>query len=380
MKVNLNKNKKFLAIAITVFSVLNFTGCQDEIFNEIRDEIELEDSSIKGHINSIVRFSEGGTEYIVTQNGNIYYRPASVSTKIDWTRDTKVTAQATKVAANSNTLYALFTNWNEDVNEGEWVRSSTDIMAKTSVDGDWTKIHTVSGNIVVSLFCTNSANVSEREAYVRIASGTDAGVYKLTGATEASWSSATKWTSSSSQALGTANAATTPTASTNSCARLGSDTYFFNSLAATSNATSSTPATKIYYASGDDVYWATKTETETETFNETNKMDAGSDTIYSMSFTSDYLCLGTDSGYQAMPIYASGVPKESATDSFSNSSSTLSSYYELWAVLAVDPTETMANNIIFAAMDYSGSSSSTSAVFDNIGLWSYYPTRKWNRE
>ncbi len=247
-------------------------------------------------------------------------------------------------------------------------------MAKTSVNGNWTRIHTVSGNVIVSLFCTNSAKVSEREAYVRIASGTDAGVYKLTGATETSWSSAIKWTSSSSPALGTANAATTPTASTNSCAWLVDHTYFFNSLAATSNATSGLAATKIYYASGDDVYWSTD-----GSFNETNKMDAGSDTIYSMSFTSDNLCLGTDSGYQAMPI-ASGVPTGSATDSFSNSSSTLSSYYELWAVLAVHPTAAMADNTIFAAMDYSGSSSSTSAVFDNIGLWSYYPTRKWNRE
>ncbi len=364
MKVNLNNNRIFLAIAITVFSVLNFTGCQDEIFNEIRDEIELEDSSIKGHINSIVRFSEGGTEYIVTQNGNIYYRPANVSTKIDWTRDTKVTAQATKVAADQDNLYALFTHWNEDVNEGEWVRSSTDIMTKSSIDDDWSLIQTISGNVIVSLFCTNSANVNERKAYVRIASGTYAGVYELNGSS--AWIQKT---------TGTANAATTPTASTNSCAWLVDHTYFFNSLAATSNATSGAAATKIYYASGDDVYWSTD-----GSFNETNKMDAGSDTIYSMSFTSDYLCLGTDSGYQAMPINALGVPTGSATDNFSNSSSTLSSYYELWAVLAVDPTETMANNIIFAAMDYSGSSSSTSAVFDNIGLWSYYPTRKWNRE
>lgn len=361
MKVNLNNNRIFLAIAITVFSVLNFTGCQDEIFNEIRDEIELEDSSIKGHINSIVRvrFTDSGPEYIVTQNGNIYYRPASVSTKIDWTRDTKVTAQATKVAANSNTLYALFTNWNEDVNEGEWVRSSTDIMAKTSVDGDWTKIHTVSGNVVVSLFCTNSATPSHRKAYVRIGSQ---GVYELDGTT---------WPSSS-MTLGSSTRDINPTTSTNSCASLGNEVYFSNGLGATSNADDS----KIYFASGDDVYWATTTET----FDDSRKMDAGSDTIYSMSFTSDYLCLGTDSGYQAMPIDNSGVPTGSATDSFSNSSSTLSSYYELWAVLAVDPTTTMANNIIFAAMDYSGSSSSTSAVFDNIGLWSYYPTRKWNRE
>ena len=83
MKVNLNKNRIFLTIIFTAFCVLNFSGCQDEIFNEIRDEIELEDSTVSGHINSIVRYQSGSTEYIVTQNGNLYYRPAETATKND---------------------------------------------------------------------------------------------------------------------------------------------------------------------------------------------------------------------------------------------------------------------------------------------------------
>lgn len=356
MKVNLNKI--FLAIALTVFSVLNFTGCQDEIFHEIRDEIELDDSTVSGHINSIVRYKSGSTEYIVTQNGNVYYREKSPSQKI-WIHDSTPRGNVTKLAADENYLYALYTNWEEDTDEGEWVRGSTKIVAKNSISGAWSDVHTVNGDVVVSLFCTNSATPSHRKAYVRIGSQ---GVYELDGTT---------WPSSS-MTLGSSTRDTTPTTSTNSCAFLvtshGNEVYFSNGYSATSNADDS----KIYFASGDIIYY-----TGDGTF---SSVDVNSDTIYSMSYTSDYLCLGTDSGFQAAPLSA-GVPNGSSTDNFSNAESTLSSYYEVWAILAVDPADTMSGNVIFASLDYSGSSSSTSAVFDNIGLWGYYSSRgNWNRE
>lgn len=355
----MKKTSLFISILLTA-ATLSLTACQDEIFNEIRDEIELEDSTISGHINSIVRYQDPttSTEYIVTENGNVYYKSANILYKTDWTKDTKWSGSASKVAADDTYLYALRTNWEEDVDEGEWVRDSTDILFKSSIDGTWTELHTVEGDTTVALFCTNSYNKGNREAYVRI--GTT-GVYKLSGST---------WNGSSSMTIGTTNASTAPTTSTLSAIKLGSTTYFFNSLAATSNETS-TNSTYIYYADGDDIYYFTN--------GTWNSVDVGSDDIYSMSYTSNYLVLGTDSGLQQSAL-SSNIPS-SANDDFSNASSTLSSYYEVWAVLAVDPSTTIANNAIYAAIDYSGSISSTSAVFDNIGLWAYYSSRaKWNRE
>ena len=355
--------KKYYKLSVAVIAItalFQFSGCQDEIFNEIRDEIKLEDSTVSGHINSIIRFNPNGgdTEYIAIQNGGVYYRNAAVETETDWTKDSRTAGQVTKIAADENFIYALYTDWKEDLDEGEWVRNSTSIVCKKNIEDSWTKIYTVDSNTNVSLFCTNTKKPDHRKAYVRIGSA----VYKLNG----------NALPAAPEIAGTANASTQPTASSNSCTVLGSDVYFFNGLAAASNETATTNATTIYYASGSTVYYRSDGSTW-------NSQSAG-DVVYSISYTSDYLCLGTDAGYQQMP-HSGGTPTGSANDNFSNASSTLSSYYEVWAVLAVNPEKTQAGNTIFASLDYSGSSSSTSAVFDNIGLWGYYSGRaKWNRE
>ena len=356
----MKKYYKLSAAVIAITALFQFSGCQDEIFNEIRDEIKLEDSTVSGHINSIIRFTPNGssTEYIAIQNGNIYYRNAAIETETDWTKDSRTTGKVDKIAADKDYIYAIYTNWKEDFNEGEWIRDSTAIVCKQSIEDSWTKIYTVESNINVSLFCTNTKKTDHRKAYVRI--GSD--VYELNG---------TAWPAAPLTA-GTANASTQPTASSNSCTVFGSNVYFFNGLAAASNETSTADSSMIYYASGSTVYYSLDG-------NNWNSQNAG-DAVYSISYTSDYLCLGTDAGYQQMP-HSAGVPTGSANDNFSNASSTLSSYYEVWAVLAVNPENTQAGNTIFASLDYSGSSSSTSAVFDNIGLWGYYAGRgKWNRE
>lgn len=354
--------KKYYKLSVAVIAItalFQFSGCQDEIFNEIRDEIKLEDSTVSGHINSIIRFNPNGgdTEYIAIQNGGVYYRNAAVETETDWTKDSRTAGQVSKIAADENYIYALYTDWKEDLDEGEWVRNSTSIVCKNNIEDNWTKIYTVDSNTNVNLFCTNAKKKGNRKAYVRIGS---TGVYELLNGTI------------SPIAPGDTNASTVPTKDSNSCAMLGSHVYFFNGLAAASNETEAADASMIYYASGSTVYYSSDGSTW-------NSQSAG-DVVYSISYTSDYLCLGTDAGYQQMP-HSRGTPTGSANDNFSNASSTLSSYYEVWAVLAVNPEKTQAGNTIFASLDYSGSSSSTSAVFDNIGLWGYYSDRaKWNRE
>ena len=355
--------KKYYKLSVAVIAItalFQFSGCQDEIFNEIRDEIKLEDSTVSGHINSIIRFNPngGGTEYIAIQNGGVYYRNAAVETETDWTKDSRTAGQVSKIAADKEYIYALYTDWKEDLDEGEWVRNSTSIVCKKNIEDSWTKIYTVDSNTNVNLFCTNAKKKENRKAYVRIGS---TGVYELNGTLPPS-----------SMETRDTNASTVPTKDSNSCAWLGGKVYFFNGLAAASNETATTEATTIYYASGSTVYYSSDGSTW-------NSQSAG-DVVYSISYTSDYLCLGTDAGYQQMP-HSEGTPTGSANDNFSNTSSTLSSYYEVWAVLAVNPEKTQAGNTIFASLDYSGSSSSTSAVFDNIGLWGYYSGRaKWNRE
>ena len=153
--------KKYYKLSVAVIAItalFQFSGCQDEIFNEIRDEIKLEDSTVSGHINSIIRFNPngGGTEYIAIQNGGVYYRNAAVETETDWTKDSRTAGQVSKIAADKEYIYALYTDWKEDLDEGEWVRNSTSIVCKNNIEDNWTKIYTVDSNTNVNLFCTNA--------------------------------------------------------------------------------------------------------------------------------------------------------------------------------------------------------------------------------
>ncbi|QTQ11171.1 hypothetical protein HRI96_02550 [Treponema parvum] len=356
------KNKNLAVIAFFVTAVVVFfTGCQDEIFNTIRDEIKLEDLTVRGHINSIVRYKDGGTEYILTQNGNVYYKDSSIGYHTDWTKDPTLKGTAVKLAADVTYIYALLAKWANDETEGKWVRVGSSLVCKSGISGAWSTVHEIDGNTTVILFCTNAVRNTNRKAYVRIGSS----VYLLNGTS-----------APSIVTTGSANASTVPTSSTQSAVFNPSDgkTYFFNSAASVTNETSTLAATHMYYAEGDHIY-----HTSTAPVSWTG-LDVGSATIYSMSYTGDYLVLGTSRGYQRCAL-SSNAPAGSINNDFSNASSTLSSYYEVWAILAVDPEATEAGNSIYAAVDYSGSSSSTSAVFNNIGLWGYYASRgKWNRE
>ena len=58
----------FSALACAVF----FTGCQDVIFAKIMGEVELEDATITGRVNAIVRCKLGSDEYLFIQNGRVY--------------------------------------------------------------------------------------------------------------------------------------------------------------------------------------------------------------------------------------------------------------------------------------------------------------------
>ena len=104
-----------------------------------------------------------------------------------------------------------------------------------------------------------------------------------------------------------------------------------------------------------------------------------------MGFTQDFMLLGTTDGIQHVTMGADSTdtnkPGSSIQDFDNNAASALSSYYEVPALLVVNPGANEYSTAIFAAAEFSGSSSSTSATLDNVGLWGYYPSEdEWNRE
>ncbi|MCR5288591.1 MAG: hypothetical protein K6E51_01210 [Treponema sp.] len=343
--------KKILISALAATLFFTLTGCQEEIFHEIRDEIELEDSTIGGDINSIVRYGD----YLVLENGDIYYKNSTANYYGAWSKDVNSPNDYTyKVAADENYLYALGADFEEDTDEGENVIGKKTLYCKNSISGAWTTVCTIASSTSATLFCTNTPQPANRKAYIRIGSS----VYALSGTTT---------TAETSNGAGS---------STLGCAFLAGTVYFVNYLATGSNETASTEATYIYYVSGDNLYYRSSSSSDWS-----SGYDLNCDTVKSLSYTSDYFVLGTTSGLLVAPHTSAGIPSGASTDDFANVSSTLSSYYIVDSVLAVNPSLSLSDNAVYGSATYSGSSSSTSAVFDNIGLWAYYASRgKWNRE
>ncbi len=398
--------KKLLIPAFTLLIGTAFvtTACRGVIFDTIRDEIALDDAQVTGDINSIVRFkmknvtitttetdSDGNEttttttedrEYLFVQNGNIWMKDvndAATGTPTteepetgyngNWTQIGKPAANIIKLAADSTYLYALAApTESDDDDSGENIETGRIVYYTTTPEdsSSWTAItfgdygSTISTSYAVSLFCTNTPQEANRHAYVNIGS---TAIYELAGGT------ATDITDSTSYSYVTTTTITdgAVTASAKSAAILNGTVYFSPYYAMTTNETLFTDSTYFYYANGDYLYYCDGS-TATQ-----DSSDPG-DSIYAMSYTSDYLILGTDEGLVYVAL-SDEIPGSTAT--LTNESSTLSSYYEVWAVLAVDPSQTAAAGDAYGATTFSG----TSASFSNVCLWAYYQGRgKWNCE
>ena len=136
-----------------------------------------------------------------------------------------------------------------------------------------------------------------------------------------------------------------------------------------SNETLVDDSTYIYYSSGDNVYYSSDGSAWTS-------VDLDCDTIYSLCITSDYLLAGTDGGIVHTPL-SDAIPSSGTADFSTNADSALSTYYEVYAIMVVNPADAETSATIFATAN----TSSTSASLNNVGLWSYFASEgEWNRE
>lgn len=378
--------KKVVALAFLPLSALLFFSCDGVIFDSIRDEVELEDAQISGDVNSIVRFKDD----IFVQNGNIWKKSATLESAHGWEKTGKPSADAdytyvNKLAADSTYLYAQMTLLDEDHDEGEIVTKGTRLFY--SEDGNsWngpiefenSKGETISQftSSYAILFCTNAVQSEHRKAYFRIRDSTDESyaVYELNG------ESATKLETKSSDESSGFDHSTTPVYNSKSCAYFGGKTYFSTGYAMATDETAEEEATTLYYSSSGSVFYSTDGENFTE-------VATGASSILSLACTKNYLYLGTSSGIEHSPFETDSdgkptrVPKAQTDDFDTNADSTLSSYYEVRAVLVLSSDSVEKDSTIYGSASFSGSTSSTSATQDNVGLWAYYASRgSWNRE
>ena len=369
------KNIAFVSMVLAALAL--FTGCQDVIYANIRKEVKLRDASIKGDINSIIRYQND----FYCANGNIYRKSKDATSPGGWSKISSPSGYVISLAADNDYLYALLGISKEDLSEGENVPVRRELWCYKDGDG-WKKVTGVfgsgdiayksGGEIKTNLFGTNAIASANRSAYF-IVNGGSAGykVYKLNGAAVATtWGSGTGET-----ALSTTNADTKPTSSTQSCVYDGSAVRFFNSRGSCTNETNSAAPTIYYYGDSSTLRWGKKGTAPVSS----DSVGAKSG-VLSIGYTSNYLLVGTSAGISHHALSAAGVPSSSSTEFSTNAEATLSSQYNILAILVAQPEKSETETIIYASQNYTGSGSN-SAQFNHICMWSYYPsTHEWNRE
>lgn len=346
MKLKAKKNKMnvFLVLA-AVFAAGVFSGCQDPIFWNIRQEVKLEEATIYGDIFSIVRFKDK----LFIANGNIYSKDKNANSHGQWSKMNGPAGHVLTVAADSSYVYALSVTSRKNDSEGEMELDSRKLYY--SSDGNsWKEVSGItlssSKSDVVKLLCTNSPNNAHRYAYIRNKNN----VYQLNGS------------SASSSAESGAGSAL-------SCVYANGGVKFYNAEAACTDETETIDATAIYYSSGSDLKRVKISDSS-----ETTVVNGIRSTVYGIAVMKDSV-LVTTAGGTAL------VARDSGTEiQFANLQSTLSTLYESRACLAVDPGVNALDAAVYAGLCVKGTGSN-SALFTHEGLWSYYPARgKWNIE
>lgn len=385
-------------ISVFIFSAISlFTSCNGVVFDTIREEVKLSDAQIQGTIHSLIRVTDSSDskEYLylsanpvvwkkdidnAVKNGGTYVAdetdPTDYTTSEHghWSTTSRPGNNYVRLAANHNgEIYSLSSIVKEVTDDGEMEEISRELKYLDTSDKDalWQTVTfddesiTSEISLASSIFCTNAPKNENRYAFIRI----DGKIYKLEGgkATLIEESSEYNFTSGDNSTSIYSSARGVSTFD-------GSTFYFTESAAITSNESYNSDATMIYYASSTTVYYRAAGDSGW------TAVSCDSSAIRSIAVTKDKLLLGTTSGLDNTALNG-GKPIGSATTISANATSTLSSSYTVPILLTIDPTKSDTDTDIYAASNFEGNPSSTSATRKNASLWSYYPARsKWNRE
>lgn len=379
-------------ISVFIFSAISvFTSCNGVVFDTIREEVKLSDAQIQGTVHSLIRVTDNSDskEYLylsanpvvwkknvdeALKNGGTDSTDYTTSEHGHWSTTSRPGNNYVRLAANHNgEIYSLSTIVKEVTDDGEMEPISRELKYLDTSDKDavWQTVtfddKSITSEISLdsSIFCTNTPKNKNRYAFVRI----DGKIYKLEGG------KATLIEESSEYNFTSGDNSTSIYSSARGVSTFNGSTFYFTETAAiTSNESYNSVATMIYYASGTTVYYRAAGDSGW------TAVSCDSSAIRSIAVTKDKLLLGTTSGLDNTAL-REGKPTGSATTISANATSTLSSSYIVPILLTIDPTKSDTATDIYAASNFEGNPSSTSATRKNASLWSYYPSRtKWNRE
>ncbi|MBQ9494789.1 MAG: hypothetical protein IJR50_04030 [Treponema sp.] len=363
---------KLLLCAALFATALACASCYQIVFAKIMGEVELRDATVKGRINSIVRYTLGGTECIFVQNGRIYYKQADINYNAGWTEFTNGIEKLSynyygdkfdgiyiyKLAANTHYLYAIGTEIVSNKTDGKNIRGPRHLYYYDTPAATWKKMAADVGDsnsTTTTLFCTNTIDAAHREAYIQL----DGKVYKLDGTTL-----------NTSVPVSTHGAG----ASTKSAIYFSGNTYFFDTEASATNERKGGAATHVYRASGSTLQYSSDA---------VSWSDAAScrSTILSIAVTSNAIILGTYTSGLAKVTNSGGQPGSSTVGFSTNAEAALDAPYEIPAMICIDPEKSEINATLYAAADFKRKDSISGTSYDDICLWAYYASRgNWNRE
>lgn len=362
--------EKFFFSFALICAAFFLGGCQDVIFANIRKEVKLNDGTVSGSIRALIRFEDGGQEYIYLANGKAVYRKASPKDVNEhkeggWEKVCSggsggLGKYVVTLAADATNLYALAATWDENTNKGQNRWYTRAIYASGDGGLNWSVVHNIptsptgtgSDNSEVYLFCTNTIEKDNRSAYFNVG-----GVgYKLSSG------SAT----SSDDAKGAA-----------SCAYVGKPVFapasstYYGSTSCTNEGMGGDADGKVrYWSNGSTLHWDGDVP---------GNKSVGS-RIYSLAVTKDYILVGTESGIEHYRLNSDGSVGGRDENFATNADAIMSGGYEVNALLVVDPSKNEKENTIYAAIDFEG----RSQQFDHVCIWACYPWRagsgKWNRD
>jgi len=391
--------KKYLvrAAASLFCAAFLFTGCYDAVYQSIRNEIPLEERTVSGFINSIVRFTQGADEYLFMQNGKISYKKADASYHGAWQEAPNTPKGISfdfysssfsgthfmKLAADTSNIYALGYEVEVGSINGRNVPKTVKLYCCSSVGGAWQEVSAVNAKIAayisglsshaymtdasIHLFCTNAPKKDHRKAYIRIGGGGGKGtgeVFELSG---------------------TGTSTTTPktgdgiSSNTHSAVYYGSVVHFLDALAAGTDETSSAAAKYVYYATGDTLYSFPVTSSPTAAVS--TNLSTSKD-IISLAVTGDSILLGTNGNGIFRVTHASdGKPASSKSEFQTNAQNVMYSPYIVRALFCATPDKNETQADCYSSVQFRYTAQGASADYSNVGLWSYYPSRgNWNKE
>lgn len=392
--------KKLLSITILLSLISLFSACHDLVFANILEDVPPEEATVNGSINSITRYSIGSNEYLVSysQDGLIYkskddnfhgawskyeHLPFTLQ-NYSYYDSQHYGQQIIKTAADSTTLYIITCEYTYDSYLGTNVPKKFYIWAANlsnwTSDPGWTDLNS-SGTFLTfykegnyyytnfNVFCTNAPQKSHRKAFFR----NEDKVYNLNGTSAPTVNSSPVRLSSEPAGNGKLDSAIW----------FGGQIYLLDAIASVTNETYTANPTYYYLAQDEsaDVYYSNGSAPCTKA------LDAG-EAVSALAVTKDALLIGrssiSTSGTYGGIVKAkvnNWIPESELTGFTTNAAAQMPSSYLINTLLVIDAEKGETETAMYSTMIFRTVGTSSSVNYDNIGMWSYYPSRgNWNRE